>query len=309
MVSGYYISKKIEIEASIPKSFYECFLEALQYTFKRIISLYPFYFVATVIAILLNYFTNHNIKVFAAAIGDLLFLHCFGFRCATATGIVWYLCSFYLGMLIVYTFSRKYTEFFFIVSPLIFLTITGSIVRLFGKMDVPGEYVACLNCGLLRAISGMAAGFFIYRSSHYIRTNLKATKAIEAFIGGTEILVWTVVIVYMSAMNDEMALLDSYITVFIAIGLVISYSGRGIPQEWFSNSFIIIGGKASSILFMTHYPWLRFVEKYLMDYSITFRYSFAIVLSIVTALFVWWAGNKAIRVVIGISNMIMVKNI
>lgn len=135
ILSGYFmaasIAQKTRSECKT-ESIDGIILESIKYVIRRIKSIFPYIFFSTIIGyFVLSYTYNWNFAwdQLALIVSDFLFLQSFGLPVASYTGIIWYLSSMFIALLVLYPIVRKNFEIYSkYISPMIALFIMGYLI-------------------------------------------------------------------------------------------------------------------------------------------------------------------------------------
>lgn len=162
MLSGFFLAKEIknkDCSNNILDQTYSC-------VFSRIWTVYPTFFLSTLIGFAVILFAKRDISAVGRVLGDFLFLSNFGFSSLTATGIVWYLSSLVIALWIVYPIARmKFDVFSSYIAPILSLFIYGFLIYHYEKLDLPSSYYGPFSTGVMRALAGLSVGFVIFQGS------------------------------------------------------------------------------------------------------------------------------------------------
>lgn len=306
IISGYYLAVSISKKSTYQNS-NEIFYEAINYVVRRIKSIFPYIFISTIIGYFVLFYTYDWVfswDQIALIISDFLFLQSFGLPTASFTGIIWYLSSMFIGLLILYPLTRKNFDVFSkYIAPMITLFIMGYLVRTFGNFNVPANYVFGWICsGNLRAISMISLGIFLYHPVKYLQNvcflqNKHIQQVINTIIA---IVLYGVVITYMFFWKNEIGQYDALIVIIGATALAISLSGQTITFKIFDNPFYIFVGKFSVALFVSHFYWVQNINNIFIKLNLTASNAVigitGLILTFITAFIVLWLSNMLKKV-------------
>lgn len=263
ILSGYYMAASISEKSQLECKGFEIVAESLSYFVRRVKSIFPYIFISTFIGYFVLFYTYNwtfNWDQAALIISDLLFLQSFGLPVASYTGIIWYLSSMFIGLFILYPIVRKYFEIFSkYFAPMIALFTMGGLIRTFGRLNVPADYVFGWVCtGNLRAIAMISLGVFLYNPVKFMQNNstpcTTAKKIANTIIAA---VLYGAVILFMFKWEDNMGQLDAFIVILGAAALSISLSGNTITAKPLNNRVCTFLGKLSVALFVCHFYWVQ----------------------------------------------------
>lgn len=262
MLSGYYMAASIAEKTEL-KSNDEIISESINYFIRRVKSIFPYIVISTIIGyFVLSYTYNWTFTWdhLALIISDFLFLQSFGLPVASYTGMIWYLSSMFIALLILYPIVRKhFVTFSKYIAPMIALFTMGYLIRTFGHLGVPANYVFGWVCtGNLRAISMISLGVFLYNPVKFMQNNhtshTTAKKIANTIIAA---VLYSIVILFMFKWEENMGQFEAFIVILGAAALSISLSGNTITAKLLNNCVCTFLGKLSIALFVCHFYWVQ----------------------------------------------------
>lgn len=274
------------------------YLASMKYLLRRIGAIYPYYAVSTLIGTVVLFLAQRNPIIFAWLPWDLLILQNYGFPAASGTGVEWYLSSMFFAIWLLYPLLRRYYDIYsHYLAPMVFFLITGSLLRLFGTLEVPCDWYGLLNTGFLRAIADMSLGITVYAASKYLRKLLAGERSLGPRILATvtEGVLLIGLVLFLGFGRPLERLLDALAPLAIAIVLTIVFSERSLFAGKLDHPFTEFLGRASTIVFLNHVYWFIYFPPFLerLGYSVTPGQLklIGIFLSICSSVVVWVVGN------------------
>lgn len=260
MVSGVFLAKKLSQSSDDAQPLGETMRTTGLFVWRRICSIYPFFFASTAISYLLRLvYTRFQFSLLynpLLLLSDLLLLKNLGFANENSIGTVWYLSSLFIAYFLLYPwmkrFYRTFTEY---CAPFIALFIFGALTMKYGKLDLPWDFWGVANTGTLRAIASICLGAFVFRFSERVP---QIGPHSAALWGAVECLLYLAVFGYILLFNSRET--DSIVVLILAAALTVTLSGRSVFHQRFDNAFTMFLGKSTLVLFMNHFFWMRYID-------------------------------------------------
>lgn len=300
ILSGAFMGKSIrkKEESANTYGMREACIESSQYCWRRIKGIMPYFFVSTIIGTFIlgvTYDWRFNLENILNILNDFLFLQSYGFPVMSVTGVVWYLSSMFFAMWILYPIARnKYYLYTYYIAPILAFVFMGQLIKLYGTLNVPAEYLFGVVCtGNMRAIGMISLGFVVNEVSNKLASK-KNSKYVNTLLTIIEIILYLYIFWYMHIWNESISRFDEVEVFAMAIALSITLSGKSVLQSVFDNKFSIFLGKYSVSLFLSHFYWVQNIQNilYKLGYSESLRPKLlGIIMSFVTALGVMICGD------------------
>lgn len=219
-------------------------------------------FIGTVIGTFFFYYINnwklHDLALYMRyAVNDFFFLQNLGFPIASVTGVVWYLSSFLVSIIVLYPFFAKLGKVFFLyIAPICTLFISGILINNFGSFEVPASWLfGCINTGNLRAISMMCLGGFLYGLLPYVKVRLESYNRVVITVG--EILFYCMFFLLLHLYSDGSGQFDEQAVFLFACGFMITESGLSYTIHFGQSKIAFFLGRYSVALYWGHFIWVQ----------------------------------------------------
>lgn len=280
IISGYYLASHCR---KTKNENVKIFHDMWKYVYRRVVSVYPQMFIGTMIGIFFLYYVNNwpltdLLKWLRYAINDFFFIQNLGFPVASVTGVIWYLSSYLIAIIILYPIFAKYGRMFCLyMAPICTLFISGILIYNFGTFDVPANWIfGVLNTGNLRAISMICLGGFLYELVPIVQSRILGDTFKITIL---ELILYFGFFLHMRYYSDGSGQFDEQAVLLFASGFIITESGRTY-MAYFNNSKIaLLLGKFSSALFWGHFIWVQNANALAHKFNFEERYASIIGLS------------------------------
>lgn len=289
IVSGFLMTKKAfsDDDLSIGKS-------TLNFIKRKFCIIYPYFFVAWVIAFIIDIFVNsYDIKsILSHLIKSVPFhlqLSMTGIPVYNIIGPTWYISAMLICMLFMYPLIKKlkYT-YVCIFAPLLVLVSYGYLGEMVGHLaTIEPLNGGFLHTGLLRGIAGMSLGAISFGLSEYLN-KINFSKKGKIALTFLEIIAYLFVIIGMQSQGIVRP--DFIVVIFIVIAVTISFSGLSLTQNLFKKDHPIIG-QLSLVLYLSDAPARVLTIHLFSDFNRMERIIPAFVLTFVFGLIVLLMGN------------------
>ncbi len=193
---------------------------------------------------------NLILKKIMYIFSDFLFVQSLRFSVANIIGIVWYLSSMFIAILIVYPLAMKKGEVYSkYIAPFIAAFGCGIIIYNYGSLNAPANYLFGVICtGNIRSICMISLGLFVNSLSEKMEKILDCNKKI-VIASILELLLYTYIIFYMYIWTEEIGKLDYIAVLAMVISTSIFLSGKSVWMKVFNNDFCRFLGRYSKVLF------------------------------------------------------------
>lgn len=262
---------------------------------KKIVGLMPNIYVAWVIGFIVEHIGEFSVKGMLedafCSMGELLFLTESGFKEYTANSVCWYISAMLIAMLLLYPLMRRYQDtFFYIIAPLLCIFLFGFTYHELQSISVPYKWVfgICYK-SIIRAILDIGIGCICYKVSFALRDK-KYTRFARCLWAVVELGGYGVTLVL--SWNHGGERLDWYLTLFLSVAIICSFSQVGVLDEFFSRFRICNWlGEFSFSLFLGHGYWSHKMEILMPEAGYGKRMPVYIVLAFVTGLFIMYSSK------------------
>lgn len=320
IISGFFLGKKLKKEKELhsKEPLIKTLIASKDYTLSRIISIYPFYFVAVVFFYIMEVLFK-SVSVLSGAlycVSDFLFLQIFGFPSISYTGTLWFLSALFFSLFILYPIVRRYYNVYIVYFSLpVILLSYGYIIRKCGCFSVDPFFDNLLiNPGILCAIAGLTLGLIANELTDKIKT-INFSLLGKSILSLFELGCYLFVFLYMFFVSESSFPhnFDFVAVGVVFLGIVITTCEQTIFYGKFNNSFSMFLGKSSMILFMTHYFWVHSIRYVLETVISTDGLSnihiiiIGYMLSFLTGIIVYLGGLAIKKFFVFLKNRILVK--
>ena len=239
----------------------EIFYEDVKYLAKRYRSIIPYFTVATFISFFIVkeiYAWTIDFERVLYVLSDFLFAQSFGLPVQSATGVVWYLSSMFIGVFLVFPIAMRYSkEYPKYVAPIVASFMVGALIYNYESLNVPAEYLFGVICtGNIRAFAMISLGLFVNFFSEKICVKLNEKKIIM-LASLLELFLYGFFITYMRIWTREIGKFDFIAVIAIVVALDISLSGKSVWFRLLDNRFSCFLGRFSVPLFLSHFCWVQ----------------------------------------------------
>ena len=261
LVSGFFLGKSTE-KAMKDKGFTDRLKCVPDYVIKRLKRLYPMYFAALILALLIKKFTHSPdytgfFNWIKEGWPEFLMLQWTPLSGNILIGILWFIPSIFFGGLVLTflaSFFGKNIEWFgFIVCPLIAFADYAFFFITIGKIDVIVSHY-----GIMRGIGSPAMGWFLYKISGVISKRIgdSSDKAIPVFALFAH-LIMAGVLIYENFTHKGP---HNMITIIIlSIGLICLSLGN-LPVKEKTEKIFMKLGSLTFVLYIFHMPFYEILN-------------------------------------------------
>ena len=293
--SGYTLSKKVLSQDLSSKDISR---NSFDIIWKRIMSIYPYYFVSCSIALIVKLYTGSIVikdtwDVYKI-VHCFLFLQMTGISCFSLLGTEWFLSSMWIAMIIIVPILVKYKKLFARICLLIAVIIYCYIYKECGYMYHPDEWMSLGYKGNLRAIAGICIGISAYYYSTLLKTdfNSNATKRkLNLLLNSCTFIIYSVIIYHINKVwvYNSSYELSFFIIPFVFMILITIHMKYPILE--YGNSKIRIIGSMSMIIYMNHFYVQEaiqrlFENKMSLENRIVYSSLFSMIISLLIYFFI-----------------------
>ena len=281
------------------------------YLVRRVKSIFPALFIASVISYFLlcwahDYDSFNRIQLFRYAINDFFYLQSIGYPVASLTGIIWYLSSMFVAIIVLYPIIRKYRYvYLYYIAPVLSVLLYGLLIKVYGTLDCPANYIFdVFNTGNIRALSGMMAGALVYSFSGKLKKSTSERSSVLLTIVEVASYIASILLIHIRE-SENCSIFDEQVVVLFIIGLSVTLSGKSLLGKIFKdNSICRLLGALSSVIFVVHFPWVQNTDKIFEHIGVRYdpvceKY-IAILISLVLSCIIFavckcFSGRKALK--------------
>ena len=300
LLNGVFLGRTIKKQGN-KNNFQEIMRSDAQYLKRRIRSIFPFFFLATIIGFAVNVYVfslSINLELILKLINDFFFLQSFGMPLISATGVVWYLSSMFFALWVLYPIASKwYSAFTYYVTPIMAMFCMGIMIHTYGTLNVPNEFLFGIICtGFMRSFSMIGLGFLCNECSDKIANKLSDDRGVLITI--IECALYCFIIWYMHIWTVAMGGFDELIVFSMFLALSISLSGKSKISEMADNPISRTLGEYSVSLFLSHFYWVQYISQIAskLNIDVTNIGYVGLLLSFITAGIVMAAGKFIQRI-------------
>lgn len=254
---------------------------------------------------------NKAIESLPLLIFEIFPLQCAGFPGLWTTGVSWYISAMLLSMAILYPIYKRNPKFSAnTICPILAILIYGLLHFSFGHIEVTNQWIfGILNTGMLRAIAGISAGFFlgslVQRSENsHCSTPKKIVLSVLELIALVSLISLMFNVSYMRSSFDLVFVVIQFVILWIAL------SNKAWHTPHISNKKTKILSNISLFLFLNHYPWCHYLRINASSTEQAIKLFPKTILCVAVSCIVTWALTILTRFIISvIKNKIKQKDI
>lgn len=259
IVSGYLMMATIERSLISARSL-STGKETFMFLKKKVVSIYPeivisWLFSIGVYAVSLDMGLKQIVDQMTKSLGDLLLIKSTGLNLGSVNGVVWYISSMLLVMAILYPLLKKHKDvMLYVVLPVGALIAFGYLCQEAGTMRKPDQWLGTFTRGLPRAFAKISIGVVCYPLAQKLMKS-PLSKLGKLALTGIE---WAIYITFFLFMyRGQSSKRDYFYVLFLAVGVMITFSGQTIDSKWFNNKICYWLGKFSLPIYLTHAAWCK----------------------------------------------------
>lgn len=252
IVSGFLMAKSIYKKVSQDSSemtFDKASCETFPFILRKIKTLLPYYWPATMFMIIIFIFVDRAKPEFIFhRIPSIFFLQRSGLYTDSFMGASWYISSMLIAMAVIYPFLRRYyyayTRWF---APVAGCLIIGAMIYLTGNLGGASAWAGITYKANFRAFAEISIGATCFETSRYLKerefNNIqRGLFSIAALIG------YGSAIAYACSNADKA--FSGLVFFMLCIAVTISFSEIGIGTGFFQNRFFLLLGSISLPLYL-----------------------------------------------------------
>lgn len=261
IVSGYFIGMYYEKYLD-NKNLKERFSISGKYVWGRLKRLYPFYFAALILMLVVRTYLNHYslgkiVSVVKSCLAEFVLLQWTPLGNEVLNSSDWFVPAVFWGsvfFILVLALTKKAGGF--IIAPLISFLLYGYYFRLIGKIDVIVYY----HC-ILRGIAGIGLGIFVYFIYTFVQKkcsllNETTKKRLASFVEIPAGLLFFGIFVYTNF--GHRSKLDFLIIALYAVGILMLMLGNLKLPEKVEKLFLMLG-KSTYAIYIFQMPLIELV--------------------------------------------------
>lgn len=248
----------------------------------KYLAIFPTYLFAYIVSLIVKSALGDNfLKLFGSSIYELLFLHNAGlYQLFNARNFVvvqasWYVSAMLLSMFILYPilYSRR-DMFLHVIAPLLTVFLLGYFATNLHQLHATDKFR-----GVLRATVEICLGCVAYQVCESLKKR-KFTKAVSVFLTIVEFMCY--ISVFVTAFFFARGMQDFIIILVLALGIILSFSGKTYSGMIFRASFCGFLGKWSVAIYLNHMIIITlFID---MNMPLSFKTEVFLVFALVFAL-------------------------
>lgn len=263
LVSGYLMMASIQ---KITERKMSLGAETGAFLWKKYKSFCPEIIIAYIIAFVVTYLGGKTgfFKLLATSFSDVLLIGMTGLRIKPVNGAIWYLSSMLLSMAILYPLLRKFGDTaLHVIIPVGSLLLLGWFCGSGDSPRNPTSWIGWTYRGNLRALAELGIGVCLYPI-------VEKMKKIDFTIFGRILLTiaeyacYAAVILYMY--HEKASRMDYFFILIFALGLIISFSQKGIDTALFDGRFSWLG-RYSFPVYLSHHFYSTNLDNFFPKYS------------------------------------------
>lgn len=299
LVSGYLMMASIARRQNEPT--HRLGTETLYYVGKKIGTFYPEMVVAYAVgfafeSVAMGLKGDSIIELFMNDPFELLLLRMTGMGNNPINGVVWYLQTMILCMLIMYPLIRKYPDMMQkVVMPLAGVLLLGWLGRNYTDLRDPNKWIGFTFKGNVRGLAELCLGAAAYSLVQWLKTfSLKTTERIVFTV--IKWFCWIALLVYLYQTKTKYDVF--YVFVFF-VAVVLAFSQQCVDTPLYQNCFVYWLGKMSLPYFLSHIYFAQDLPLVLpKGISKGKMWAAYFACTVITTAIVYW-GGKGIRALAG----------
>ena len=242
-----------------------------QFIKNKFVSLIPMRLIVFVLLFVSTVFCNSwtigtIIKKLISCIPGFFLVQMSGLGVPYLNHIEWYLSAMLIGMFILYPLLRKNFDVFSkIVAPLVSVLILGYMFKTYGRLTGVNAWDGLCYRPMLRSIAELSLGVVCFVICQHLK-DMKLSGFQRLIFTCFEALCWIVVFAMMMLTLSRKY--EFYMLIFIAIGVICSFSNLSYGTQLFNNKLCFYLGKLSLPIYLCQLIPLTLVPKCLGFLSI-----------------------------------------
>lgn len=292
LVSGYLMARSASKQSFDNNVGYSTF----NYICNKVRHYLPNYYIAWIIAfVATEVFGKVKIKKalknIIMSVPELTFITSSGLMGVRFNSATWYISAMTLAMLLLFPLSAKLKESFnSVIAPAVSLFIYAYMYQNFKQgISSPAVWVGFMTKGLLRAFAAISLGCFCHHVVSLIKEENFSKLSVRIILTFVEMAIYGTVLYACKGYGDRK--LDYILIIFLAVGIVISFSNKTLSSIFLNNKLVYWLGEFSFNLFLSHGFWSHCLKKPLASYDFSTTMIIYGIISLSTAIFVMYSSK------------------
>lgn len=261
---------------------YNTFLTSCEIIKSRILSILPYYFLSSTIALIMKLWTSEFIIEESWAVHKIIFeyllLSMTAVPVASLTNVSWFLSAMVFAMILLVPFAVKYKHKFFRWSILIYIVIYYYFFITDGYIYDPSKWTPFGYKGLLRAVGSISLGLFGYEFGLLFKDKFK-NYILESII----VIFSYAVIFYIVKYRPDQKLFFLFPFIYMLLIIIQMQSKKFIIPV---SPITSVLSKLSITLYLNHLYVFLCINK-ISKASMFYKLNFAICVSFIISVFVY----------------------
>ena len=282
LVSGYLMMAGIQKLKERPVSLGA---ETGAFLLKKYKSFCPEIIISYIIAFAVTYIGGETgfFKLLATTFSDVLLIGMTGLRIKTVNGAIWYLSSMLLSMAILYPLLRKFGKTAVnVIIPILSLVLLGWFCGNGESPRNPTGWIGWTYRGNLRALAELGIGVCLYPIVEKVK-RIDFTVFGRIMLTLAEYVCYALFILYMY--HEKAGRTDYFFILLLALGLIVSFSQKGIDTVVFDGRFSWLGRYSFSV-YLSHHFYSTHLDDFFPKFSDKRQLAIYYGVSLLTALVV-----------------------
>lgn len=261
--------------------------ETLLYIKRKVSQIYPEIVISWIFSIVIyviagNLNIRETLNLLICSLGDLLLVKSTGLNLGSVNGVVWYISSMLLVMIVMYPLIRKYRDVMLhIVLPVTALLSFGWLCNEAGTLRKPDQWLGWFCRGTPRAYAEIAIGVLCYPLSQKL-AQISLTTFGKFLCSCVESGIYLCVILFTHFGTSSAK--DYFYVLIMAVAIVITFSHQSLGASLFDHAFFYRLGKLSLPIYLSHAAWCKKIDALVhASTPINHRVMLYLLCSIVTA--------------------------
>lgn len=219
---------------------------------KAILPQFPIaWFIGLAVVIVLNDMSVKGaIEEFVQDFWELTLLKMTGIFYGGLDGVMWYISSMLLCMVILYPLLRKYPHMMRkLWCPFLALMLLGMMCGIDGHPRNPAKWYGVIYKGNIRAFAELCIGIWSYDIVRKLK-NVNWTFFARLVFELLQFIGYAVSIIYMY--YDEPGKYDYFFLMVLTVSVMLSFAHIGILSDIYDNRFSMMLGRFSTALYFSH---------------------------------------------------------
>ncbi len=285
VVSGFLLAQSA---SKIAHSECEIGSASSRYALAKIRRFFPEVLIGFAFAFIVEHIRLMNFKVSTLVVDmiksvfQVMLIWMSGLETVSFFNVTWYMSVLIIVSLILFPLALKNIDLFLnVFAPLITLFVMGYLCLQDGDLKGNlGEYMGFFHKGMLRGIGEMSLGCVSYRISLELK-KMSFTHKGEIIISIIETICYVLPIIWIFGHNSSD--MDFICLFFIAVGITLSFSSKGVMHKLFQNKTVLWLGQFSFPIYLGHTYWAKSLNSIFPNLNLFQSIVFYVVLSIFSA--------------------------